>query len=301
MAKKIYRDLNAVFLLDKADGASSNQVLQKVRHCFEAKKAGHTGALDPIATGMLPICFGEATKFSQFLLDSDKEYEVTALLGQRTTTSDREGEVVETRDVQVTNEQIFTAIESFLGEQQQTPSVYSALKYQGKPLYWYARQGIDVPRPTRTITFYEIEVQAIELPKLKLRVRCSKGTYIRTLVDDLGEVLGCGAHVTELRRTQVANYPYAKMMSFEALETIAEQGLDAIDGLLLPVDSALQDLPTLELTEEQAARLKQGQRFYAPEGTEPSLYRAYQSEQFVGLVEVNEKGLIQPKRLVKTN
>ncbi len=299
-----FRDLNGVILLDKAEGASSNKVLQQVRHLFKAKKAGHTGALDPLATGMLPICFGEATKFSQFLLDSDKAYEVTALLGERTTTSDSEGEVVEVRDVAVNNEQITKAVLGFVGKQMQTPSIYSALKYQGKPLYYYARQGIDVPRPTREITFYSIDILDVNLPNVRLAVHCSKGSYIRTLVDDLGEVLGCGAHVTQLRRTRVADYPYENMLDFDALSKLAEQGLSVLDECLMPMDSAIQDIDILSLSNEKAERLCQGQRFYQDEDGElkpTGTYRAYNKDDlFIGLVEIQENGLIQPKRLVNT-
>lgn len=200
------RPVNGVILLDKPTGISSNDALQKVKRIYFAEKAGHTGALDPLATGMLPICLGEATKFSQFLLDSDKRYRVIAKLGERTNTSDSDGEVVETRDINVTPELLDECIDKFRGESDQVPSMFSALKYQGKPLYEYARQGIEVPREARKITVYEIVLHRFEGDEVEMEVHCSKGTYIRTIVDDLGEMLGCGAHVTMLRRTAVAKY-----------------------------------------------------------------------------------------------
>ncbi len=200
------RPINGVILLDKPTGISSNDALQKVKRIYFAEKAGHTGALDPLATGMLPICLGEATKFSQFLLDSDKRYRVIAKLGERTNTSDSDGEVVETRPVDVTLDKLKACIDQFRGESDQVPSMFSALKYQGKPLYEYARKGIEVPRESRKITVYEIVLHRFEGDEVEMEVHCSKGTYIRTIVDDLGEMLGCGAHVTMLRRTGVAKY-----------------------------------------------------------------------------------------------
>ena len=205
------RDINGVLLLDKHQGLSSNDVLQKVKRIYNANKAGHTGALDPLATGMLPICLGESTKFSQFLLDADKRYRVIARLGQRTNTSDADGEVVQERPVEFSQEQLDAALEQFRGDSQQVPSMYSALKYQGKPLYEYARQGIEVPREARDITVYELQFIRWENDELELEIHCSKGTYIRTIIDDLGEVLGCGAHVIYLRRVQVSNYPSERM------------------------------------------------------------------------------------------
>ncbi|MGL5762902.1 MAG: tRNA pseudouridine(55) synthase TruB, partial [Plesiomonas shigelloides] len=201
------RDVHGILLLDKPQGITSNDALQKVKRLYNANKAGHTGALDPLATGMLPICLGEATKFSQYLLDSDKRYRVIAKLGQRTDTSDSDGEVIQERPVQVTAEQLDEALTHFRGDLQQIPSMYSALKYEGKPLYEYARQGIEVPRESRPITVYELTLIRFEGDEVELEVHCSKGTYIRTIVDDLGERLGCGAHVIYLRRLVVATYP----------------------------------------------------------------------------------------------
>ena len=214
------RDVHGVLLLDKPQGASSNDVLQKVKRIYNANRAGHTGALDPLATGMLPICLGEATKFSQYLLDSDKRYRVIAKLGQRTDTSDADGQVVEERPVTFSAEQLDAALESFRGDTMQVPSMYSALKYQGKKLYEYARQGIDVPREARPITVYELLFIRHEGDELELEVHCSKGTYIRTIIDDLGEKLGCGAHVIYLRRLAVSKYPVERMVTLEHLHEI---------------------------------------------------------------------------------
>ena len=259
--RKKGRDIHGVFLLDKPQGMSSNDILQKVKRIFQANKAGHTGALDPLATGMLPICLGEATKFSQFLLDSDKRYQVTAKLGERTDTSDAEGQVVETKVVNVTEGDIQQALAQFRGDILQVPTMFSALKHQGKPLYEYARAGITVEREARPITIFELKFIAYEAPFLTLEVHCSKGTYIRTLVDDLGEVLGCGAHVTVLRRLAVADYPIAAMMSYADLQNMAEnQPLDELDKLLLPMDTAVSTLPKINLNEQQTKAVGFGQR-----------------------------------------
>ncbi len=259
--RKRGRDIHGVFLLDKPQGMSSNDIMQKVKRIFQANKAGHTGALDPLATGMLPICLGEATKFSQFLLDADKRYLVTAKLGERTDTSDAEGQIVETRDVNVKTPEILTALEQFRGDILQVPTMFSALKHNGKPLYEYARQGITVEREARPITIFELNFIEYNVPYLTLEVHCSKGTYIRTLVDDLGEALGCGAHVTMLRRTAVADYPTEKMLDWNALQALAEsQDLSLLDALLLPMDTAVAKLPALTLNESQTQGIGFGQR-----------------------------------------
>ena len=267
--KKKGRDIHGVFLLDKPEGVSSNDIMQKVKRLFRANKAGHTGALDPLATGMLPICLGEATKFSQFLLDSDKRYRVTAKLGERTDTSDAEGQIVQSRPVNVNEPEILTALEQFRGDILQVPTMFSALKYQGKPLYEYARAGITVEREARPITIFELQFIDYQAPFLTLEVHCSKGTYIRTLVDDLGEVLGCGAHVTVLRRLAVANYPNDQMLTIDELQKIAEmQPLGELtdtlslpmDNYLLPMDSTVDCLPILNLTEKQTKAVGYGQR-----------------------------------------
>jgi tRNA pseudouridine synthase B len=299
--RKRGRDIHGVFLLDKPQGMSSNDIMQKVKRIFQANKAGHTGALDPLATGMLPICLGEATKFSQFLLDADKRYLVTAKLGERTDTSDAEGQIVETREVKVKTPEILTALEQFRGDILQVPTMFSALKHNGKPLYEYARQGITVEREARPITIFELNFIEYNAPYLTLEVHCSKGTYIRTLVDDLGEALGCGAHVTMLRRTAVADYPTEKMLDWNALQALAEsQDLSLLDALLLPIDTAVAKLPTLTLNESQAQGVGFGQRvkFDNPNSLQGQVRLFSHENRFLGVAVIDENNVIRPQRLV---
>ncbi|MFC2544920.1 MAG: tRNA pseudouridine(55) synthase TruB [Aggregatibacter sp.] len=299
--RKRGRDIHGVFLLDKPQGMSSNDIMQKVKRIFQANKAGHTGALDPLATGMLPICLGEATKFSQFLLDADKRYLVTAKLGERTDTSDAEGQVVETREVKVKTPEILTALEQFRGNILQMPTMFSALKHNGKPLYEYARQGITVEREARPITIFELNFIEYNAPYLTLEVHCSKGTYIRTLVDDLGEVLGCGAHVTMLRRTAVADYPTEKILDWHSLQSLAEQqDLALLDALLLPMDTAVAKLPALTLNENQTQGIGFGQRikFDNPNRLQGQVRLFSYENRFLGVAVIDENNVIRPQRLV---
>lgn len=299
--RKRGRDIHGVFLLDKPQGMSSNDIMQKVKRIFQANKAGHTGALDPLATGMLPICLGEATKFSQFLLDADKRYLVTAKLGERTDTSDAEGQIIETREVKVKTPEILTALEQFRGDILQVPTMFSALKHNGKPLYEYARQGITVEREARPITIFELNFIEYNAPYLTLEVHCSKGTYIRTLVDDLGEVLGCGAHVTMLRRTAVADYPTEKMLDWHALQSLAEpQDLSLLDALLLPMDTAVTKLPALTLNESQTQGIGFGQRvkFDNPNSLQGQVRLFSHENRFLGVAVIDENNVIRPQRLV---
>ena len=299
--RKRGRDIHGVFLLDKPQGMSSNDIMQKVKRIFQANKAGHTGALDPLATGMLPICLGEATKFSQFLLDADKRYLVTAKLGERTDTSDAEGQIVETREVKVKTPEILTALEQFRGDILQVPTMFSALKHNGKPLYEYARQGITVAREARPITIFELNFIEYNAPYLTLEVHCSKGTYIRTLVDDLGEALGCGAHVTMLRRTAVADYPTEKMLDWHALQNLAEQqDLSLLDALLLPMDTAVAKLPALTLNESQTQGIGFGQRikFDNPNRLQGQVRLFSHENRFLGVAVIDENNVIRPQRLV---
>ncbi len=304
------RPVDGVLLLDKPAGISSNDALQKVKRIYNAAKAGHTGALDPLATGMLPICLGEATKFSQYLLDADKRYTVVAKLGVRTTTSDADGEVVSERPVNVSLEQLNAALEGFRGETLQVPSMYSALKYQGQPLYKYAREGIEVPREARPINVYELELLRFDGDEVELDVHCSKGTYIRTIVDDLGEVLGCGAHVIFLRRTQVAGYPYARMVTLEQIQNLLDQALDQdrkpkelLDPLLLPMDTAVATLPEVNMNELVASYLLQGQPVQIPGAPSEGSVRLTVGEQraFIGLGAIDDDGLVAPKRLINVH
>ncbi|WP_034917239.1 tRNA pseudouridine(55) synthase TruB [Erwinia sp. 9145] len=301
------RDIHGVLLLDKPAGLSSNDALQKVKRLYNANRAGHTGALDPLATGMLPICLGEATKFSQYLLDSDKRYRVIARLGERTNTSDADGQIISARPVNVTQAQLDAALESFRGETQQVPSMYSALKYQGRKLYEYAREGIEVPRESRSITVYDLKLIRWEGTELELEIHCSKGTYIRTITDDLGELLGCGAHVIYLRRLQVATYPLNRMVTLEQLNALLEESTvagkaaaDLLDPLLMPMDSPAAAYPEVNLMSSVAAWFKQGQPVQAASAPASGRVRVTEGEarKFIGMAEIADDGRVAPKRLV---
>lgn len=304
------RPIDGILLLNKAQGISSNKALQQAKFLFGAQKAGHTGALDPLATGMLPICFGEATKFTQFLLDTDKTYVVRAKLGERTTTSDSDGEVVETRPVNITRAQLVQEVTSFLGESDQYPSMYSALKYQGQPLYKYAREGIEVPRKCRRITVFSISLDEYDeqAQEIQMTVHVSKGTYIRTIVDDLGEKLGCGAHVIMLHRSEVGHYPSDKMISFEALEALVQSvaqdetaRIALLDPLLLPMDTALADLPMVEINEEQGKAFGHGQVVKLESGEVPEgIIKVMADGRFIGLGERNPHGHLKAKRALSS-
>jgi tRNA pseudouridine55 synthase len=301
------RDIHGVLLLDKPQGLSSNDALQKVKRLYNANRAGHTGALDPLATGMLPICLGEATKFSQFLLDSDKRYRVIARLGQRTDTSDADGQIVQERPVSFTQAQLDVALDSFRGDIKQVPSMYSALKYQGKKLYEYARQGIEVPREARSITVYELQFIRWEGDELELEIHCSKGTYIRTITDDLGELLGCGAHVIYLRRLQVATYPTERMVTLEQLNELLEQAhrqeiapADLLDPLLMPMDSPVENYPEVNLLPVVAGYVKQGQPVQVAGAPASGMVRITEGEErkFIGVGDIADDGRVAPRRLV---
>lgn len=303
------RPVDGILLLDKPKGISSNFALQRVKRAYNARKAGHTGALDPLATGMLPICLGEATKFSQFLLDADKTYQVTALLGVRTTTSDADGEVVSTRPVDVSPAQLETVLDTFRGKSEQVPSMYSALKYQGQPLYKYARAGIDVPREARAIEVFSLTVDQFSGAELTMTLSCSKGTYVRTIVDDLGEKLGCGAHVIALRRLQVSGYPTERMVTLEQLEAALQQAKDEdkplnqyLDPLLLPMDTAVSALPELNVPATTAGYIQQGQAVQVRNAPTEGIIRLTVGEQktFIGVGIIDDDGNVAPKRLVVT-
>lgn len=301
------RDVHGVFLLDKHQGASSNDVLQKVKRMFNANKAGHTGALDPLATGMLPVCLGEATKFSQYLLDSDKRYRVIARLGERTDTSDADGNIVETRAITFDQAALDAALDYFRGDTMQVPTMFSALKYQGRKLYEYAREGITVPREARPIKVFELQFIRLEGDELELEIHVSKGTYIRTIIDDLGERLGCGAHVIMLRRLQVARYPIERMVTLEQLQEVAATvnmtetpDYSALDALLLPMDSPAEEFPIVNLLPAVAAYFKQGMPVQVADAPEQGLVRVTEGDEhkFIGMAEIAEDGRVAPRRLV---
>jgi len=299
--KRIRRAVNGLLLLDKPRGLTSNAALQKVRWLLNAEKAGHTGSLDPLATGVLPLCFGEATKFSQYLLDADKAYETVMQLGVTTTTADAEGEVLERRPVTVGREALEALLPRFRGEIQQVPPMYSALKKDGQPLYKLARAGEVVERAARSVTIARLELLDWNETRVTLAVACSKGTYIRTLVEDLGALLGCGAHVAELRRVQAGPFGIARAVSLETLEKAhAEGGNEALDAFLLPVDSGLEHWPLLRLSEHSAYYWLHGQPVRAPDAPGFGMVRVQDHQaRFIGIGEISEDGLVAPRRLIR--
>ena len=297
------RRVNGILLLDKPTGLTSNAALQQVKKLFRARKAGHTGSLDPLASGLLPICLGEATKVSAFLLDADKQYQVTCKLGERTTTADAEGEVVETRPVDgVSEKQLRKVMAHYLGDIEQIPPMYSAVKHQGQRLYKLARQGIEVEREPRPITIHEMNLLDFQLPLAEISLRCSKGTYVRTLVEDIGEELGCGAHVTGLRRLGVGPYNETGLVTLSTLEQLrAEGGEAALDKLLLPMESGLAQWPGVRLSSDAAFYLRQGQPVLVPHAPTTGWVRLYMGEkQFMGVGEILDDGRVAPRRLLNT-
>lgn len=298
------RDVNGILVIDKPQGVTSNGILQQVKRLYGAAKAGHTGALDPLATGVLPLCFGEATKFSQTMLDSDKAYITTARLGVRTETGDSEGAVVEEKPVpSLTEADVEAVLENFRGDIQQVPSMYSALKHQGKPLYEYAREGIEIERPARPVTIYEMKLLAVRDNELDLAVTCTKGTYIRSLVEDIGQELGCGAHVVALRRTLAAGYTLENVQNVETLEAMRERD-ESLDGLLLPPESALTMFPEHRLSGPALVSILNGQPVRIPGQPFEGFVRVYGNHSFVGLAEAQPEGedtVLVPRRLVKNN
>lgn len=297
------RNVTGILLLDKPLGLTSNDALQQVKRFYQAAKAGHTGSLDPLATGLLPCCLGDATKFSAFLLDADKRYRVRVRLGVTTTTADAEGDVVETLPVVGVDEaRVREVLRGFLGGIDQMPPMYSAVKHQGQRLYKLARQGLEVERQTRRIEIFALNLLSFELPEIELDVHCSKGTYVRTLAEDIGRELGCGGYVSQLRRTGVG--PYAELAEpFVTLDQVASLADDEtpqrLDALLLPLDSALGHWPAVKLSADAAFYLGQGQAVLIPQAPTEGLVRLYDaSSHFVGVGTILEDGKVQPKRLI---
>jgi tRNA pseudouridine55 synthase len=289
------RAIDGVLLLDKGVGLSSNAALQRARRLYRAGKAGHTGTLDPLASGLLPICFGEATKFAQMLLEGDKAYAATVRLGLTTTTGDAEGDPVDERPVRVSRHDIEDALARFVGSIEQIPPRHAALKYRGRNYYEYAREGIDIPRLAREIIIHELALDEWNPPDAKLGVRCGKGTYVRVLAEDLGAALGCGGHLAALRRVASGGFDIGDSLSLQALEALDDAARDA---RLLPVDALLSTLPRLELDAADAWRLRRGQaiaRFDLPDGD----YRAYAAGRFVGVTRANAS-VLRPRRLLDT-
>jgi tRNA pseudouridine55 synthase len=301
MSKPHAQNINGILLLDKPLDITSNGILQRIKRLFCGKKAGHTGSLDPLATGMLPICFGEATKFSQFLLESDKYYSVVAKLGVRTTTGDAEGEVLSTQPViGVTLEKLQQTLQAFLGSIEQVPPMFSAVKYQGQPLYKLARRGIEIERQARTVQIHHLVLESMDDDTFKINVHCSKGTYIRTLVDDIGLALACGAHVIELRRTAVSPYENFKMYTVAELDLLYQQaGLQALHQCLLPLETSVQALPAIYLSTSAAFYLRTGQAVMVMQAPAEGLVRLYSdSGQFMGIGEMLDDGRVSPRRLL---
>lgn len=299
MSRRQLRKLNGILLLDKALGLSSNKALQDARFLFQAEKAGHTGSLDPLASGMLPVCFGEATKISAFLLESDKRYITTATLGYTSSTGDAEGEKLNPRPIPtLTDNALEAVLNAFRGSINQVPPMYSALKKDGQPLYKLARQGMEVERTSRQVIIKKLSVIEHTEQTLSLDVTCSKGTYIRTLVEDIGEALGCGAYVSMLRREWVMPFATHPTYSIGYLRTLAEQGTAVLDTILLPMDNALPHLPSLTLSDDYLSRFRQGQRLRV-EQADSELIKLYSqaTAEFIGLGTV-EHGILAVKRLL---
>ena len=298
------RDVNGILVLEKPLNVTSNAALQRVKRMFGAAKAGHTGSLDPLATGVLPLCFGEATKFSQVLLDSDKKYLVTGKLGVQTASGDTDGEVVKQSPFDhVTEQAIVDVISQFTGVIEQVPSMYSALKHKGQPLYKLARQGIEVERKARKITIFTLELLSFKGDEFSLSVHCSKGTYIRNLVEDMGAALATCAHVVKLHRTDAGPYTSDTMVTFEQLDAALEKGgHEEIDALLLPVSSSVAGWPEVELTDNSAYYLKQGQAVQVPQSPVEGMVRLSSEDgTFLGVGEILDDGKVAPRRLLKTS
>ena len=294
------RNVNGIILLDKAKGESSNYALQRIKRLFHAKKAGHTGSLDPLATGVLPLCLGEATKISQFLLDSDKRYMAKVKLGERTDSGDSEGVVIDVqRRIDVDYDAVVQTLTKFEGEIKQLPPMYSALKHNGVPLYKLARKGISTTRKVRAVTIHKIGLMNFDNNIAEIDVTCSKGTYIRTLADDLGQELGCGAHVIELRRLQAGVFSIDQCRGSNELEKIKESfGLSGLDKVIVPMERAVEKLPEVVLASETARDIRNGQAVSFHELPKSGLVRLYEKENFIGIGIVNADGEVAPKRLV---
>jgi tRNA pseudouridine55 synthase len=298
--RKRRRNISGIVLLDKDPGPTSNEALQTVKRLFQAQKAGHTGSLDPLASGLLPVCLGEATKVSGFLLDANKRYWVRCRLGQRTTTGDAEGKVVEIRPVEGLDQtRVERVLEGFEGSQEQIPPMYSALKHQGQRLYKLARQGVEVERKPRPVVIHTLKLLCFEGDTLEFGVRCSKGTYVRTLAEDIGAALGCGAHVIALRRLAVGPYDGVEMVDLATLRRLAAEGAGRLDTVLLPMESALAEWPDVRLSDDAAYYLRRGQPVLVPHAPTQGWVRLYaRDRRFLGVGQILDDGRVAPRRLV---
>lgn len=295
--RRVKRNIDGVLLLDKPLGISSNQALQIVKRLYQAAKAGHTGSLDPLASGLLPICLGEATKFSHFLLDADKSYRALVTLGSTTTTGDAEGEVLERLPVTTTLTELETALQKMVGDILQIPPMYSALKHDGKALYEYARDGVEIDRPPRPVTIHGITLERFDGEQFEIVVSCSKGTYIRTLAEDIGKLLGCGAHLGGLRRLTTAHFDLQDAVTIEQLE---QMPLEQRDEVLMGADAAIEDLPEVTIDADSAFYLLRGQEVWKSGLKIEGLFRLYSIQGvFLGIGEQTSRGSIAPKRLLR--
>jgi len=295
------RPVNGVLLLDKPIGLTSNQALQAVKGKYRAAKAGHTGSLDPLASGMLPICFGEATKLSAYLLNADKVYWTRCRLGVRTATGDADGQTLEVREVpSLDSSTVELALEGFRGEIEQIPPMFSALKHQGRRLYELAREGIEVDRPARRILISELRLESLSREQLELRIHCSKGTYVRSLVDDIGERLGCGAHVEALRRLRVGPYGEEGMVTMAQVQALVDRDEKDLDSVLLPMDTALGEWPAVRLSTDSAFYVRQGQPVQVPQAPTAGMVRLYEKgDVFLGVGEIIDDGRVAPRRILR--
>ena len=314
--RKKGRLVNGILVLDKPTGMSSNSALQKVKRLYQAQKAGHTGSLDPLATGVLPICMGEATKVSHYLLDADKRYRARCRLGTVTTTGDSDGEVIDTKSVpELTQTEIIDLLTSFQGEQDQTPPMFSALKHNGRPLYEYARKGIEIERKARRITLFSVKLVDFSFTTeqaayIEIEVHCSKGTYIRTLCEDIGRKIGCGAHISMLRRIDSGPFSLSQSITLEQLyeqfnpdEELNTVIQEQMDQLLLPTDTAIKELPRFELNETQYKQIQHGIAIkftdpITPETVYSTSYRLYFSDTLIALASLEIDNTLKPRRLL---
>ncbi|MDT8429722.1 MAG: tRNA pseudouridine(55) synthase TruB [Pseudomonadales bacterium] len=299
------RNISGMIVVDKPQGVSSNACLQEVKRIFNASKAGHTGSLDPLATGVLPLCLGEATKVSQYLLEADKSYTTRIRLGVRTDTADSEGTVISERDAShVSRQDIVNLLPQFTGRINQLPPMYSALKHQGTPLYRLAREGREVERQPRAVTIYRLEMTDFMPQEFELEISCSKGTYIRTIADDLGEALGCGAHVIALRRLQAGGFTLANCVTMPALRAMRPEHTEepdafaALDKLLVGADQAVLQLPAVVLPQSTAWFIKQGQPVMVRHLPADGLVRLYEEQEFIGIGVILDDGRVAPRRLM---
>ena len=300
-ARKGYSDVDGILLLNKPLGISSNKALQAARNIFTANKAGHTGSLDPLATGLLPVCFGEATKFSGYLLDSSKTYRAVCKLGVTTTSGDGEGDVISQKPVDVTAEMVQQAVAGFVGKIQQIPPMHSAVKHNGQRLYALARKGLEVERKSREVEIYSLDLLSFEGDLVEIDVHCSKGTYIRTLAEDIGEVLGCGAYLTALERTGVQPFWGEKSYTLDELREISDDEERDLADCLLPMESALAEFPTVELTPDMTFYMLQGQPVQVPKSPTQGLVRLFdEAKGFIGLGTILSDGRVAPKRLMRS-